>query len=79
VICASVWTRSHQIQINVRTLVERSEHLIEHLAVLAGHHDDGVERRARAQRPNDRQHLDALGPRAEHDHDKFARPASHIV
>ena len=50
--------------------VEDAQHLVEHLAVLAGHGHDGLELiPARLQLVDERAHLDCLRAGAEDEHD----------
>lgn len=52
--------------------VEDSQHLVEHLAVLARHGHDGLELLlARLQLVDERAHLDCLRAGAEDEHDSF--------
>lgn len=62
----------HDRQVVVRRYVEDAQHLVEHLAVLAGHGHDGLELiPARLQLVDERAHLDCLRAGAEDEHDFF--------
>lgn len=61
--------RLHDRQVVVGCHVEDAQHLVEHLAVLAGHGDDGLELiSARLQLVDERAHLDSLRAGAEDEH-----------
>ena len=65
-------SRLHDRQVVVGSHVEDAQHLVEHLAVLAGHGHDGLELiRARLQLVDERAHLDCLRTGAEDEHDFF--------
>ena len=62
--------RLHDRQVVVGRHVEDAQHLVEHLAVLAGHGHDGLELiPARLQLVDERAHLDCLRAGAEDEHD----------
>ena len=62
--------RLHDRQVVVGSHVEDAQHLVEHLAVLAGHGHDGLELiPARLQLVDERAHLDCLRAGAEDEHD----------
>lgn len=62
----------HDRQVVVGSHVEDAQHLVEHLAVLAGHGHDGLELiRPRLQLVDERAHLDCLRAGAEDEHDFF--------
>ena len=62
----------HDRQVVVGRHAEDSQHLVEHLAVLARHGHDGLELLlARLQLVNERAHLDCLRAGAEDKHDFF--------
>lgn len=62
--------RLHDRQVVVGSHAEDAQHLVEHLAVLAGHGDDGLELiRARLQLVDERAHLDCFRARPEDEHD----------
>lgn len=64
--------RLHDRQVVVGCHVEDAQHLVEHLAVLAGHGHDGLELiRARLQLVDERAHLDCLRASAEDEHNFF--------
>lgn len=64
--------RLHDRQVVVGSHVEDAQHLVEHLAVLAGHGHDGLELiPARLQLVDERAHLDCLRAGAEDEHDFF--------
>lgn len=64
--------RLHDRQVVVGRHVEDAQHLVEHLAVLAGNGDDGLELiSARLQLVDERAHLDCLRAGAEDEHDFF--------
>lgn len=64
--------RLHDRQVVVGSHVEDAQHLIEHLAVLARHGNDGLELiPARLQLVDERAHLDCLRAGAEDEHDFF--------
>ncbi len=58
----------HDVEIVLRLDRKEREQVVEHLPVLRGDADDVVDVRVRAQRMNDRGHLDRVGARAEHGH-----------
>lgn len=61
--------RFHDRQVVVGRNVEDAQHLVEHLAVLPGHGDDGIELiRACLQLVDERAHLDCLRAGAEDEH-----------
>lgn len=61
--------RLHDGEVVVGCHVEDAQHLVEHLAVLAGHGDDGLELiSARLQLVDERAHLDCLRAGAEDEH-----------
>ena len=61
--------RLHDGEVVVGCHVEDAQHLVEHLAVLAGHGDDSIELiRVRLQLVDERAHLDCLRTGAEDDH-----------
>ena len=60
----------HDGKVVVGRDVEHPQHLLEHLAVLARHADDGLElSRAGLELVDERAHLDGLRTRAEDEHD----------
>lgn len=62
-------SRLHDRQVVVGSHVEDVQHLVEHLAVLAGHGDDGLELiRTCLQLVSERAHLDGLRAGAEDEH-----------
>ena len=62
-------SRLHDRQVVVGRHVEGVQHLVEHLAVLAGHGDDGLELiRTRLELVGERAHLDCLRAGAEDEH-----------
>lgn len=64
--------RLHDRQVVVGSHIEDAQHLIEHLAVLARHGNDGLELiPARLQLVDERAHLDCLRAGAEDEHDFF--------
>lgn len=64
--------RLHDRQVLVGRHIEDAQHLVEHLAVLACHGDDGLELvSARLQLVDERAHLDCLRAGAEDEHDFF--------
>ena len=64
--------RLHDRQVVVGSHTEDAQHLVEHLAVLAGHGHDGLELLlARLQLVDERAHLDCLRAGAEYEHDYF--------
>lgn len=64
--------RLHDRKVVVRRHVEDAKHLVEHLAVLARHGNDGLELiPARLQLVDERAHLDCLRAGAEDEHDFF--------
>ena len=56
----------HQIEVELGLDPEQAEHLVEHLPVLRGDADPGVEARQCLQLLDQRRHLDGLGPGAEY-------------
>lgn len=61
--------RLHDRKVVVGRHTENAQHLVEHLAVLAGHGDDGLELiRARPQLVDERAHLDRLRAGSEDEH-----------
>lgn len=64
--------RPHDGEVVVGSHTEDAQHLVEHLAVLAGHGDDGLELiSARLQLVDERAHLDCLRAGTEDEHDFF--------
>lgn len=64
--------RPHDSQVMVGRNIEDAQHLVEHLAVLAGHGHDGLELiLVRLQLVDERAHLDCLRAGAEDEHDFF--------
>ena len=64
--------RLHDRQVVVGRHAEDAQHLVEHLAVLAGHGDDGLELiRTSLQLVDERAHLNCLRAGAEDEHDFF--------
>ena len=63
--------RLHDGNIVFRLHMERLQHLIQHLPVLAGHAADGLDAAAPAQLLHQRAHLDRFGSGPEHQHDLF--------
>ena len=60
----------HDPEVVVRDDREQRQHLVQHLAVLGGHDDDGDELRGMgAERADHGRHLDRVGSRPEDDHD----------
>ena len=71
-------TRLHQAEIDLGAQLERADHLVEHLAVLAGdaaHYRESVG--FTLERLDDRRQLDRLRPRAEYDQDLPRCPRAH--
>ena len=50
----------HEVQVYVRGDLKQLQHLIQHLSVLRGDADDGLQRRCGLQRMNERRHFDGL-------------------
>ena len=61
----------HDIEVGVRHDPEDLKHLIEHLPMLRGYHDLGLEPWVRVKRMYEWRHLDGFRPRAENDHDFY--------
>jgi hypothetical protein len=57
--------RPHDVEIEVGTDAEKLETLVEHLPVLRGHADPGIEAGVCIQRRDHGRHLDCLGTRAD--------------
>ncbi len=61
--------RLHDVEVVVGRDLEDLEDLVEHLAMLRGHGDDGLEAVPLGEFRHDRRHLDRLGPRSKrHEH-----------
>ena len=69
----------HDPEVVVRDDREQRQHLVQHLAVLGGHDDDGDELRGMgAERADHGRHLDRVGSRPEDDHDLAGAAAGHL-
>lgn len=69
--------RLHDRQVVVGSHVEDAQHLVEHLAVLAGHGHDGLKLiRTRLELVDERAHLDCLRASAEDEHYFFHKKSS---
>ena len=69
--------RPHDVEIVVGRDVESGQHLVEHGAMLRGHHHPGFDVRPMLRQPGDeRRHLDRLGARPEDDRDPLAAAAA---